>query len=122
MIDDYPILTLLPPVLAIGLAVTTRKVLLSLGLGVVSAALLVADLSPVDTLDELWSAFAQIFWGDGELNTTYVYILVFTLALGVITAFVSIELMKAIRTSVPEEMASLRRWHTAMLERPSAKA
>lgn len=82
MIDDYPLLTLLPPVLAIGLAVTTRKVLLSLGLGVVSAALLVADLSPVDTLEELWSAFAQIFWSDGELNTTYVYILVFTLALG----------------------------------------
>ncbi|MEE2952756.1 MAG: glutathione S-transferase [Pseudomonadota bacterium] len=39
-----------------------------------------------------------------------------------ITAFVSIELMKAIKTSVPEEMASLRRWHAAMLERPSAKA
>ena len=39
-----------------------------------------------------------------------------------ITAFVSIELMKAIKTSIPEEMASLRRWHTAMLERPSAKA
>ena len=89
MIDDYPLLTLLPPVLAIGLAVTTRKVLLSLGLGVVSAALLVADLSPVDTLEQLWSAFAQIFWSDGELNTTYVYILIFTLALGVITAFVS---------------------------------
>ncbi len=89
MIDDYPLLTLLPPVLAIGLAVTTRKVLLSLGLGVLSAAVLVADLDPVDTLGELWSAFAQVFWVDGALNTTYVYILVFTLALGVITAFVS---------------------------------
>lgn len=89
MIDDYPVLTLLPPVLAIGLAVATRKVLLSLGLGVVSAALLVTDLSPGGTLEELWAAFAQIFWSDGALNTTYVYILVFTLALGVITAFVS---------------------------------
>ena len=89
MLDDYPILTLLPPVLAIGLAVTTRKVLLSLGLGVVSAALLVADLDPVAGARELGSAFAQVFWVDGALNTTYVYILLFTLALGVIAAFVS---------------------------------
>jgi len=89
VLDDYPVLTLLPPILAITLAITTRKVLISLGLGVVSAALLVADASPLGTLEELATAFGQIFWVEGALNTTYVYILVFTLALGVITAFVS---------------------------------
>lgn len=33
MVDNHPILTLVPPLLAIGLVVATRKVLLSLGLG-----------------------------------------------------------------------------------------
>ena len=88
MVESYEFLTLLPPLLAIGLVVATRKVLLSLGLGVISAAFLVADGSPWGTVELVASAFAEIFWVDGGLNTTYVYILVFTLTLGVITAFI----------------------------------
>lgn len=41
MVADYPILTILPPVLAIVLVLTTKRVLLSLGSGVVASALLV---------------------------------------------------------------------------------
>ena len=88
MVDSYPILTLVPPVLAIGLVVATRKVLLSLGLGVVTAALLIEGFSPWGTLKQVLGAFADIFWVDGAMNTTKVYILVFTLMLGVITAFI----------------------------------
>lgn len=88
MTESYPVLTLVPPLLAITLVVATRKVLLSLGLGVLSAAFLVADGSPLGTLELVWGAFRDVFWLDGALNTTYVYILVFTLALGVTTAFV----------------------------------
>lgn len=88
MVDDLPILTLLPPVLAIGLVVATRKVLLSLGLGVLAAALLIEELSPWGTVKQVVGAFTDLFWMDGAVNTTKVYILVFTLLLGVITAFV----------------------------------
>lgn len=88
MIETYPILTLLPPVLAIALAIATRKVLFSLGLGVVSAAVLITDFEPISSLRRLWTAFSTIFWSEGELNTGYVYILIFTLLLGIIAAFI----------------------------------
>lgn len=88
MVESYPILTLLPPLLAIGMVISTRKVLLSLGVGVLSAALLVANFNVVEWLRGVWEAFAVIFWEDGAVNTWYVYILIFTLMLGVITAFV----------------------------------
>ena len=88
MVDSYPILTLVPPLLAIGLVVATRKVLLSLGLGVVTAALLLEGFSPWGTLTAVLGAFGDIFWVDGAVNTTKVYILIFTLMLGVIMAFI----------------------------------
>ena len=79
---DGSILSILPPVLAIVLVITTKKVLLSLGAGVLSAAFIVADYNPLETLSLTWTAFSEIFWVDGALNTTYVYILIFTLTLG----------------------------------------
>lgn len=88
LIDSYPILTLAPPVVAIALAVMTRKVLISLAIGVLSAALLVADFDVVEFLRLTWEAFAGIFWDDGAPNTFYIYILIFTLLLGIIAAFV----------------------------------
>ncbi|WP_418275219.1 Na+/H+ antiporter NhaC family protein [Isoptericola jiangsuensis] len=90
MIESYPILTLVPPVLAIALVIVTKKVLVSLGAGVLAAALLIADLAPVETLRLVWEAFAGIFWDfeAGAVNTWYVYILAFTLMLGVIAAFI----------------------------------
>src|SRR5690625_7596669 len=88
MVENYPILTLLPPLLAIGLAIATRRVLISLGVGVLSAALLIAEFNPLETLGEVWAAFAVIFWEEGAVNTWYVYILVFLVLLGVIAAFI----------------------------------
>lgn len=82
MIDSYPILTLVPPVLAIALVIATKRVLISLGAGVVAAALLIADFSPLETVELVWDAFAAIFWVDGAVNTFQVYILIFTLLLG----------------------------------------
>ncbi|MGB3827180.1 MAG: Na+/H+ antiporter NhaC family protein, partial [Ornithinimicrobium sp.] len=85
---DGTILSILPPVLAIVLVITTKKVLLSLGAGVLSAAFIVADFNPLETLSLVWSSFVEIFWVDGGLNTAYVYILIFTLTLGMITALI----------------------------------
>jgi hypothetical protein len=85
---SYPLLTLVPPVLAITLVIITKKVLISLGSGVLAAALLIEDLNPLDGAVGVWKAFAGIFWDDGAVNTWYVYILLFTLLLGVIAAFI----------------------------------
>lgn len=88
MVEQYPILTILPPLAAIILAIVTRKVVLSLGLGIVVGALLVTNFNIVDTLKDIWTSFASIFWADGAVNTDNVYILAFLLLLGVITAVV----------------------------------
>ena len=88
MVEQWPVLTLLPPVVAIILAIWTRKVLLSLGMGVVLAALLVSNFGPVGFLRQLWAAFAGIFWAEGAVNTGSVFILLFLLILGMITALV----------------------------------
>lgn len=88
MTESTPILTILPPLVAIVLVIWTKKVLLSLGAGVLASALLVADLAPLETLRLIGTSVAGIFWADGAVNTTYVYILVFTLTLGVIAALI----------------------------------
>lgn len=88
MIDAYPVLTLIPPVLAIILVITTKRVIISLAAGVLSAAFLIANASLSTTVLLVWQAFAQIFWSDGTVNAYYVLILVFLVTLGVITSLV----------------------------------
>lgn len=86
---ENTIFSILPPIIAIAMVLLTRRVLLSLGAGIISAALLVASFAPVETVNELFTSFAVIFW-DGGFNAYNVFILLFLLLLGVITAFVSL--------------------------------
>ena len=81
--------SILPPLIAIIMVFATKRVLLSLGTGIVSGALLAASFGPVDTLNNLWQSIKATFWDDG-LNTGNIYIILFILLLGVITAFVSL--------------------------------
>lgn len=83
------IFSILPPILAIVMVLITRRVLLSLGAGVVLGALLIHSFAPVDSLATLWKSFQITFW-DGGLNTYNVFILLFLFLLGIITAFVSL--------------------------------
>ncbi|MBW3111064.1 MULTISPECIES: Na+/H+ antiporter NhaC family protein [Bacillaceae] len=87
---ENTIYSLLPPLLAILMVILTRRVLLSLGVGIVASAFLLADLSIPKTFSFIWDAFKGIFVADGGLNTWNVYIIFFLLILGVITAFVNI--------------------------------
>ena len=82
--------SILPPLIAIVMVLATKRVLLSLGSGILTAALLVASFAPVETVKNLWSALTVSFWADGELNTYNIFIMVFVLFLGIITAFVSL--------------------------------
>ncbi|WP_341359541.1 Na+/H+ antiporter NhaC family protein [Georgenia sp. M64] len=83
-----PFLPVVPPLLAIAMVMLTRKVLLSLGVGIVTAALVVADLDVAGALRLVAESFAGIFWADGGVNTWNVYIIAFLLILGVLAAFI----------------------------------
>lgn len=81
--------SLLPPILAIAMVLVTRRVLLSLGVGIVAAALFIASFNIQESLILLWESFKQVFVDEGALNTDKVYLLIFILLLGILTAFVS---------------------------------
>ncbi|WAA09945.1 Na+/H+ antiporter NhaC family protein [Fervidibacillus albus] len=91
------IFSILPPILAIVMVILTRRVLLSLGVGIVASALLLA----IDAEDGLMSVLFRtvqkifvtvkgIFIDGGQINTWNVFILLFLVLLGMITAFISI--------------------------------
>ena len=62
---ENTIYSLLPPLLAILMVVFTRRVLLSLGIGVVAAALLLAKGNIVETGGNIWGAVKGILIEDG---------------------------------------------------------
>src|SRR5690606_201289 len=71
--------------------------ILSLGCGIVAAALLIAidreaGLFQIitKTANILYDTVKHIFWEDGRLNTGNLYILLFLLFLGIITALITI--------------------------------
>ncbi|WP_067517763.1 Na+/H+ antiporter NhaC family protein [Endozoicomonas ascidiicola] len=82
-------ISLLAPAVAIILAVITRKVLWSLGAGIVTGALLLTGLNPLITLQRIFDGFVDVFW-DGGLNLSNIYILLFLVVLGIITSLISI--------------------------------
>ncbi|TWT24390.1 Na+/H+ antiporter NhaC family protein [Planomicrobium sp. CPCC 101110] len=86
---ENTIFSILPPIIAIVMVLLTRRVLLSLGAGIVAAALILTAFSPVEALRELVNSFAITFWDEG-FNAYNVFIILFLLLLGVITAFVSL--------------------------------
>ena len=87
---ENSIYSLLPPILAIVMVIATRRVLLSLATGIIASALLLADFGIGETVSIIADAVKAIFISDGALNTWNVYIIIFLLLLGIITAFISI--------------------------------
>lgn len=88
MLASYPILTLLPPLVAIVLVLATRKVLPSLGAGIIMAALLVAEFNPLGFARSLGGAVLQLIWADGAINWYSILIITFLLELGVVTSLI----------------------------------
>ncbi|MBD8070444.1 Na+/H+ antiporter NhaC family protein [Bacillus sp. PS06] len=93
------IYSLIPPIVAILMVILTRKVLPSLGVGIISAALILhvptiqengVGTWLVDSFLSIWNSLAAIFIDDGAIATSTVYILLFLLLLGMITVFISI--------------------------------
>ncbi|MGY0693259.1 Na+/H+ antiporter NhaC family protein [Virgibacillus sp. FSP13] len=83
------IYSLIPALLMLVLVLLTRKVLLSLGVGIVVGALFIHDFNIMASIEEIWQTFYAIFVVDGSLNTGNILLLCFLLFLGIMTAFLT---------------------------------
>lgn len=84
--------SIIPPIIAIVMVLLTRRVLLSLGSGIIVAVVLVANFSPGESFVTLWQSITVSFWDwdSSAINADNINIMAFILLLGVITAFVSL--------------------------------
>lgn len=88
---DYSssIWSIIPPLLALALAIITRKVLISLSVGILVGAAMLANFEPLNTLVYLKYNIASLFIKEDGLNSNNINILLFLLLLGVLTALLS---------------------------------
>lgn len=81
------IFSLIPAIIMLLLVLLTRKVLLSLGAGILVGALFIHDFNVIGSLKEIWTVFYGIFISDGVFNTGDMQLIGFLLLLGIMTAF-----------------------------------
>src|SRR5690625_208783 len=82
--------SIIPALIMLALVLLTRKVLLSLGVGIVVGALLIHNFSIGNSIKEIWIVFYEIFVTDGSVNSGNVLLLGFLLLLGMMTAFLAV--------------------------------
>ncbi len=80
--------SLIPPILAIIMVLLTRRVLISLGVGIIASALFVSNFHITTSFELVFDAVKGVFIEEASLNTWNVYIIFFILLLGIITNFV----------------------------------
>jgi tetracycline resistance efflux pump len=83
------ILSLLPPVVAIGLAIATRRILLSLGIGIVLGALMYSQWNVLESVSLVGEVAGGLIIDEGAVAEE-MYILAFVVLLGVLTSFIYI--------------------------------
>lgn len=89
-------LSLIPPIVALGMTILTRRVLLSLGLGVIIGSLLLADYSVSATLSYLFDLVAGLFYSvdaqtkEISLNMWNLSVIIFLFQLGILTALLTL--------------------------------
>lgn len=79
--------SLIPALVMLVLVIVTKRVLLSLGVGIALGAFFIHDFNILRSLQEVWTVFYEIFVVDGEPNTSNLLLIGFLLLLGVMTAF-----------------------------------
>ncbi|WP_354623730.1 Na+/H+ antiporter NhaC family protein [Psychromonas sp. MME2] len=83
-------LAILPALIALGLAVITRRVLVSLGVGIVLGALLLADFSLANAGTYLFNTVKGVVIEEGGINSWNMSIVGFLLLLGMMTALLTL--------------------------------
>ncbi|MDP8032971.1 Na+/H+ antiporter NhaC family protein [Pasteurella atlantica] len=87
---SHSIWSLVPALLALLLAIFTRKVILSLSIGIIVGAFMLADGNILNSLIYIKDSFISLVYTDGGLNSGSVNILLFLVLLGVLTTLLSI--------------------------------
>ncbi|MBY6197442.1 Na+/H+ antiporter NhaC family protein [Vibrio hangzhouensis] len=83
-------LSLLPPIVALSLAIITRRVLLSLGVGIVLGAFLLNDYSAGSAAGYIFDTVSGVVIEDGGINAWNMSIVGFLLLLGMMTALLTL--------------------------------
>ncbi|WP_017185182.1 Na+/H+ antiporter NhaC family protein [Alkalibacillus haloalkaliphilus] len=81
--------SLIPPLVMILLVLLTRKVLLSLGAGIIVGALMVESFNIVATVERIWFSFQHLFFMEGEWDIWSLQLVAFLLLLGILIAFLT---------------------------------
>jgi len=82
--------SIIPAVVALSLAIITRRVLLSLGVGIVLGTLLLMDFSIFDSAVYLLTTVKSVVIEEGGINTWNMSIVTFLLLLGMMTAILTL--------------------------------
>lgn len=90
MILIESIWSLIPPLLAIVMVLVTRRVLLSLGVGIVIAAMFLGNFKFIATFKILLASIVNVFYVDQALNMWNIYIILFLFLLGVLTYYIGV--------------------------------
>ena len=86
---SHSFLSVVPPFLALALAVITRRVLLSLGIGILVGVAFLVGGSPIDGLTHLKDMVVGLAWADGDWSLGKPKILIFLLLLGIFTSLLT---------------------------------
>ncbi|MGR5061767.1 Na+/H+ antiporter NhaC family protein [Photobacterium sp. DNB22_13_2] len=87
---SHSAISLLPPLVALGLAILTRRVLVSLGVGVLLGAFLLTDFSVGGTASYIGTTVKGLFIEDGAINSWNMSIVAFLILLGMTTALLTL--------------------------------
>lgn len=89
MLDTYSWLALIPPLVAIVLVLVIRKVVPSLGAGIIAAGLLLGNFDPLASLKYVGEAALTLVWDDGVINWYTILIVTFLFQLGILTTIIT---------------------------------
>ncbi|MBE2894262.1 Na+/H+ antiporter NhaC family protein [Spirabiliibacterium falconis] len=80
----------LPPLLALSLAILTRRVLLSLSAGIIIGGLMLTDWNPINAGIYIKNSVLSLVYGDDGLNFDSLNIIIFLLLLGALTSLLTV--------------------------------
>ena len=83
------ILSIVPAAIALALAIATRRVLLSLGVGIIVGSFLLVGGNPLDALVHLKDMAVSLTWADGDWSLGKPKILLFLVLLGIFTSLLT---------------------------------
>ncbi|QGM80565.1 Na+/H+ antiporter NhaC family protein [Otariodibacter oris] len=82
--------SVVPPLLALLLAIFTRRVIISLSIGIIAGALMLNNGNPIDAIIHLKNNILSLVYGEDGLNSNNINIILFLILLGILTALLSI--------------------------------